>query len=152
LAAVLQASIPIFGMFFAYVMLLSDEQLQLPKLLGILLALGGVTLICGRLLGFNSPLAFWGGVAVVVGAVSALRQRVTQGAFDPACTSHAHGLVVDFDKSTSRRSNRRLDSVAWRRSAGMKSYYRSHSRQRSLRRIISAVAACATTWASSLMA
>jgi drug/metabolite transporter (DMT)-like permease len=70
LAAVLQATIPIFGMFFAHVML-PDEPLQLPKLLGVLLALGGVTLICGPLLGFNSPFAFRGGVAVVVGAASA---------------------------------------------------------------------------------
>ena len=54
----MQATIPIFGMFFAHVML-PDKPLQLPKLLGVLLALGGVTLICGRLLGFNSPMAFW---------------------------------------------------------------------------------------------
>lgn len=33
-------------MFLAHVML-PDEPLQLPKLLGVLLALGGVTLICG---------------------------------------------------------------------------------------------------------
>jgi len=46
LAAVLQATIPISGMFLAHVML-HDEPLQLPKLLGVLLALGGVTLICG---------------------------------------------------------------------------------------------------------
>src|SRR5205823_847924 len=75
LAAVLQATIPIFGMLFAHVML-PDEPLQLPKLLGALLAIGGVTLICGRLLGFNSPLAFWGGVAVVVGAASAAYANV----------------------------------------------------------------------------
>jgi hypothetical protein len=152
LAAVLQATIPIFGMFFAHVML-PDEPLQLPKLLGVLLALGGVTLICGRLLGFNSPLAFWGGVAVVVGAASAayanvlVRARSIQLAPDMLAAWSSISI-----KSTSRRSNRRLNSVAWRRSAGMKSYDRSHSRQRSLRRIISAVAACATKWASSLMA
>ena len=79
--------------------MLPDEPLQLPKLLGVLLALGGVTLICGRLLGFNSPLAFWGGVAVVVGAASGgLRQRVSQGALDPACARHVRGVVVDFDQ------------------------------------------------------
>src|SRR5258708_25308053 len=67
LAAVLQASIPIFGMTFAHWML-PDEPLRLPKLAGALIALGGVTLLCARLLGFNGPLAFWGGVAVVFGA------------------------------------------------------------------------------------
>src|ERR1043165_7069358 len=70
LAAVLQATIPIFGLFFAHWML-PDEPLQLQKLAGAIIALGGVTVICGRLLGFNDPLAFWGGVAVVVGAASA---------------------------------------------------------------------------------
>jgi drug/metabolite transporter (DMT)-like permease len=70
LAAVLQATIPIFGMMFAHWML-PDEPLRLQKLAGAIVALGGVTVICGRLLGFNGSLAFWGGVAIVVGAASA---------------------------------------------------------------------------------
>ncbi len=70
LAAVLQATIPIFGMLFAHLML-PDEPLRLQKLGGAMIALGGVTLICARLLGFNGPLAFWGGVGVVIGAASA---------------------------------------------------------------------------------
>src|SRR5213596_1222386 len=70
LAAVLQATIPIFGMIFAHWML-PDEPLRLQKFAGALIALGGVTVICSRLLGFNGLLAFWGGVAVVVGAASA---------------------------------------------------------------------------------
>src|SRR5437899_5963857 len=70
LAAVLQATIPIFGMIFAHWML-PDEPLRLQRLAGALIALAGVTVICGRLLGFNGPLAFWGGVGVVVGAASA---------------------------------------------------------------------------------
>src|SRR5436189_1159411 len=70
LAAVLQATIPIFGMIFAHWML-PDEPLRLQRLAGAMIALGGVATICGRLLGFNGPLAFWGGVAVVVGGASA---------------------------------------------------------------------------------
>ena len=70
LAAVLQATIPIFGMIFAHWML-PDEPLRLQKLAGAIIALGGVAVICARLLGFNGPLAFWGGVGVVVGAASA---------------------------------------------------------------------------------
>ena len=57
-------------MMFAHWML-PDEPLRLPKLAGAIIALGGVTVICARLLGFNGPLAFWGGVGVVVGAASA---------------------------------------------------------------------------------
>src|SRR5881392_969256 len=70
LAAVLQATIPIFGMIFAHWML-PDEPLRFQKLAGAIIALGGVALICARLLGFNGPLAFWGGVGVVIGAASA---------------------------------------------------------------------------------
>src|SRR5437870_10626723 len=70
LAAVLQATIPIFGMIFAHWML-PDEPLRLQKLSGAIIALGGVAVICGRLLGFNGRLAFWGGVGVVFGAASA---------------------------------------------------------------------------------
>src|SRR6266705_5908297 len=70
LAAVLQATIPMFGMICAHWML-PDEPLRLQKLAGAMIALGGVAVICGRWLGFNGPLAFWGGVGVVVGAASA---------------------------------------------------------------------------------
>ena len=75
LAGVLQATIPIFGLFFAHWML-PDEPLRLQKLAGAIIALGGVTVICSRLLGFNGPLAFWGGVGVVFGAASAAYANV----------------------------------------------------------------------------
>src|SRR4029077_6820295 len=75
LAAVLQATIPIFGMIFAHRML-PDEPLRLQKLAGAIIALGGFALICARLLGFNGPLAFWGGVGVFIGAASAAYANV----------------------------------------------------------------------------
>ncbi len=83
LAAVLQATIPIFGMVFAHLML-PAEPMRLQKLAGSVLALGGVTIICARLLGFNGPMAFWGGLGIVFGgAVAAfsnvlLKARVLQ--------------------------------------------------------------------------
>jgi drug/metabolite transporter (DMT)-like permease len=83
LAAVLQATIPIFGMLFAHLML-PDEPLQLQKLVGALLALGGVAMICERLLGFNGFIALWGGLGIVFGAAGAafsnvlLKARVIQ--------------------------------------------------------------------------
>src|ERR1700720_4024675 len=67
LAAVLQATIPIFGMLSAHLML-PDEPLQLHKLLGALLALGGVAMICERLLCFNGVMALWGGLGIILGA------------------------------------------------------------------------------------
>src|SRR6266566_3974587 len=83
LAAVLQATIPIFGMVFAHLML-PDEPLRLHKLVGALLAIGGVAMICERLLGFNGLMAFWGGLGIVFGAAGAafsnvlLKARVMQ--------------------------------------------------------------------------
>ena len=75
LAAILQATIPMFGMLFAHLML-PDEPLQLHKLLGALLALGGVAMICERLLGFNGLMAFWGGLASFWRAASAAFSNV----------------------------------------------------------------------------
>jgi drug/metabolite transporter (DMT)-like permease len=75
LAAVLQATIPIFGMVFAHIML-PAEPMRLQKLAGSLLALGGVTIICARLLGFNGPMAFWGGLGIVFGGAVAAFSNV----------------------------------------------------------------------------
>jgi drug/metabolite transporter (DMT)-like permease len=75
LAAVLQATIPIFGMIFAHWML-PDEPLRLQKLMGALLALGGVALICVRLLSFSGLLAFWGGVGISLGGAGAAFSNV----------------------------------------------------------------------------
>jgi drug/metabolite transporter (DMT)-like permease len=75
LAAVLQATIPIFGMVFAHVML-PDEPMRLQRLAGSLLALGGVAIICERLLGFNGLMAFWGGLGIVFGAAGAAFSNV----------------------------------------------------------------------------
>jgi drug/metabolite transporter (DMT)-like permease len=75
LAAVLQATIPIFGMLFAHWML-PDEPLRLQKLGGALLALGGVALICSRLLDFGGVWAFWGGVGISLGGAAAAFSNV----------------------------------------------------------------------------
>lgn len=75
LAAVLQATIPIFGMVFAHWML-PAEPLRLQKVLGSLVALGGVAIICARLLSFSGIMAFWGGLGIVVGGASAAYSNV----------------------------------------------------------------------------
>ena len=75
LAAVLQATIAMFGMLFAHLML-PNEPLQLHKLLGVLVAVGGVALICERLLGFNGLMALWGGLGIILGAASAAFSNV----------------------------------------------------------------------------
>ena len=75
LAAVLQTTIPIFGMLFAHWML-PDEPLRLQKLAGALLAIGGVALICGRLLDFGGVWAFCGGVGIALGGAAAAFSNV----------------------------------------------------------------------------
>lgn len=75
LAAVLQATIPIFGMAFAHWML-PDEPMRLQKMIGALVALGGVALICARLLSFSGWLSFLGGVGIVFGGASAAFSNV----------------------------------------------------------------------------
>src|SRR5437016_11881922 len=69
LAAILQATIPTFGLVFAHFRL-SSEPPQWDRVLGATLALGGVAIICAKLLDFQGIMAFWGGVAIVVGAAS----------------------------------------------------------------------------------
>ena len=96
LAAVLQATIPIFGMLFAHLML-PDEPLQLPKLLGALLAVGGVAMICERLLGFNGFMAFWGGLGIIMGAASSAFSNVLLKARgSPTCAGDDCCLANDF--------------------------------------------------------
>src|SRR5438445_11441665 len=57
-------------MIFAHWML-PDEPLRLQKLMGALLALGGVALICMRLLRFSGLLACWGGDGISLGGAGA---------------------------------------------------------------------------------
>jgi drug/metabolite transporter (DMT)-like permease len=75
LAAILQATIPIFGMLFAHWML-PDEPLQWRRLAGALVAVTGVGVICARLLDFNGLMAFWGGLGIFVGAAGAAYSNV----------------------------------------------------------------------------
>lgn len=70
LAAVLQATIPAFGMVAAH-FYLPAERLSMPKAAGVLMGLVGVGLIFADELQLAGPWAFWGSVAVVVGGASA---------------------------------------------------------------------------------
>jgi drug/metabolite transporter (DMT)-like permease len=75
LAAVLQATIPIFGMLFAH-LLIPSESLRWQRVAGALLAIGGVALICGRLLDRNGVMAFWAGLGIVIGGAGAAFSNV----------------------------------------------------------------------------
>ncbi|MCA1659496.1 MAG: EamA family transporter [Verrucomicrobiaceae bacterium] len=75
LAAVLQATIPVFGMLFAH-WLLPAEPLRWQQLGGALVAIVGIALICGRLFGHHGMLAFWAGLAIALGGAGAAFSNV----------------------------------------------------------------------------
>ena len=87
LAAILQATIPSFGLVFAHFML-PAEPMRWERVTGAMLALGGVALICLKLLDFHGLMAFSGGVAIVIGAAAAAYANVLikarQARFAPA--------------------------------------------------------------------
>src|SRR5256885_710254 len=75
LSAVLQATIPFFGMVFAH-FIIPNEPLRSARIFGAVVALGGVAVICSRLLDFGGLLAFLGGGGVVFGAAGAAFSNV----------------------------------------------------------------------------
>ena len=75
LAAVLQAIIPVAGMIFAH-WLLPSEPMRWQRVTGALLAVGGVSLICGRLLDHGGMITFWAGLGIVVGGAGAAFSNV----------------------------------------------------------------------------
>lgn len=83
LAAILQATIPVTGMFFAHWMI-PEEPLRWKQLGGAALAIAGVALICGRLFDHGGMLAFWGGLGISLGGTGAafstvlLKRRAVQ--------------------------------------------------------------------------
>jgi drug/metabolite transporter (DMT)-like permease len=67
LAAILQTIIPVFGLLLAHYYL-PNEQLTWAKVTGVLLGIAGVVIIFVTQLHGESPAAFAGSVAIVVGA------------------------------------------------------------------------------------
>ena len=75
LAAVLQATIPVFGLAIGW-MFLPDERVTTRKVFAILLGIAGVAVIFIDQLGIENWLAFTGCVVVVVGAYAAAQSSV----------------------------------------------------------------------------
>ena len=69
LAAVLQATIPAFGLILARIYV--GEEITALKIVSILLGLAGVAVIFHEQLFLNGQMAFWGSLAVVIGAFGA---------------------------------------------------------------------------------
>lgn len=90
LAAVLQATAPLFGLVLAH-RLLPSEPMTSTKLVGVLIGLAGVAVIFSDQIGAEGRLAVWGSVAIVVGAfaiaLSNVIVKAKGGHFDPAVIS-----------------------------------------------------------------
>lgn len=67
LAAVLSATVPLFGLPLAH-RYLATERLNLAKVAGVLLGVLGVAIVCSGQLGIGGPLAFWASVGIIVAA------------------------------------------------------------------------------------
>jgi drug/metabolite transporter (DMT)-like permease len=67
LAAVLSAMVPLFGLPLAH-RYLATEQLNLMKVVGVLLGLVGVAIVCSGQLGVGGPLAFWASIGMILAA------------------------------------------------------------------------------------
>ena len=75
LAAVLQATIPVFGLVIAH-FYLPSERMTLPKILGVIMGVAGVAVIFSDQLSVAGPSALAGSAAVVVGAACAAYANV----------------------------------------------------------------------------
>jgi drug/metabolite transporter (DMT)-like permease len=68
LTALLQATIPAFGLVFAHLHL-PGERLTAPRMAGVLLGVAGVGVIFSNQMAVAGEMALWGSAAVVAGAV-----------------------------------------------------------------------------------
>jgi drug/metabolite transporter (DMT)-like permease len=69
LAAVLSATVPLFGLPMAHGYL-STERMTAPKVVGVLMGLCGVAIVCSGQLGIGGPLAFWASTGIIVAAAA----------------------------------------------------------------------------------
>ncbi len=99
LAALLQSTIPAFGLLFAHLHL-PAERMTLPKVLGVVLGVAGVGVIFSNQLSVAGPRALAGSIALVVSAAGAAYSNVLikshGGKFEPtiiAATQMTFGLV-----------------------------------------------------------
>jgi drug/metabolite transporter (DMT)-like permease len=75
LAALLQATIPLFGLLIAH-RYLPNEALTWRRFGGVLIGLAGVGLIFSNQLGLGDVWALWGSVAIIIGSFAAAYSNV----------------------------------------------------------------------------
>lgn len=69
LAAVLSATVPLFGLPLAH-RYLASEPLTRRKVAGVLLGVIGVAIVCSGQLGIGGPLAFWASLGIIFAALA----------------------------------------------------------------------------------
>jgi drug/metabolite transporter (DMT)-like permease len=69
LAAVLSATVPLFGLPLAH-RYLASEPLTRRKIAGVVLGVVGVAIVCSGQLGVGGPLAFWASLGIILAALA----------------------------------------------------------------------------------
>ncbi len=75
LAAVLSATVPLFGLPLAH-RYLASEPLSRWKVAGVLLGVIGVAIVCSGQLGMGGPLAFWASLGIIFAALATAQAGV----------------------------------------------------------------------------
>lgn len=75
LAAVLSATVPLFGLPLAH-RYLASEPLSRWKVVGVLLGVIGVAIVCSGQLGSGGPLAFWASLGIIFAALATAQAGV----------------------------------------------------------------------------
>jgi drug/metabolite transporter (DMT)-like permease len=75
LAAVLSATVPLFGLPLAH-RYLASEPLNRWKVAGVLLGVIGVAIVCSGQLGVGGPLAFWASLGIIFAALASAHAGV----------------------------------------------------------------------------
>lgn len=87
LAALLNATIPLFGLPLAH-RYVAGERLTPAKIAGVLLGVAGVAVVCSAELGGNGAHAFWASIAIIVaslaGAQGSVLVKARGGHIEPA--------------------------------------------------------------------
>ncbi|MFH1176788.1 MAG: DMT family transporter [Acidobacteriota bacterium] len=96
LTAVLFTTFPLFGLLFAHY-LLPGEPMTPRRLGGVVLGIAGVAIIFGDQLAADSPMALWGGIAIVTsaacGALSGVLIKAYGHHLDPAALTATQMLI-----------------------------------------------------------
>jgi hypothetical protein len=109
LAALLNATVPLFGLPLAH-RYIASERLTARRISGVLLGLAGVAIVCSAELGGNGTHAFWASVAIIVASLAGAQGSVLV----KAKGGHLHPIVARRHSSRGESCRVPLDHASIR--------------------------------------